>query len=115
MKICMNKKNHTHTHTQFYKTRALKSIIINRATMKNILKLQENFKVFKVEMAQIHVDRHREKQEGALQILFNVLLGGKKAFRPMLLKRNRKSQLQKYVCFHSSFNKAVLSAEFKLC
>jgi len=27
---------HTHTHTQFYKTRALKLIIINTAKMKNI-------------------------------------------------------------------------------
>jgi len=36
--------------------------------------LQESFKVFKAKMAHIHADRHREKQECALQILFKVLL-----------------------------------------
>jgi hypothetical protein len=63
-------------------------------------------------MAHIHADRHAEKQECVLQILFNVLL--KKVFRPILLKRNKKPQPQNYVFFHSSFNKAVLSAEFRL-
>jgi hypothetical protein len=37
-----------------------------------------------------------------------------KIFRPILLKQNRKSQLQNYVFFHRSFNIAVLSAEFNL-
>jgi hypothetical protein len=72
-----------------------------------------SFKVFKVEMPHIHADRHREKQEGTLQILFIVLLK-KKVFRPILLKRNKKPQPQNYVLFHSSFNKAALSAEFNL-
>jgi hypothetical protein len=51
---------------------------------------------------------YREKQEGALQSFV------KKKFRPILLNRNKTSQLQNYVSFHRSFNKAVLSAEFNL-
>ena len=60
-------------------------------------------------MAHIHADRHREKRESALQILFKILL--KKVFRPIYAQTKQKPQQQNYVFFHRSFNKAVLSAD----
>jgi len=50
-------------------------------------------------MPHIHADRHREKQEGALQVLFNVLLK-KKGFQANFVQTKQKTTTTE-LCFLS--------------
>jgi hypothetical protein len=62
-----------------------------------------NFKklchLFKVEMANLLADRHREKQKAALQILFNVLLKKKRFSGQFCSKETKRHKYRTMLSF----------------